>query len=588
LAHLYFRWLADKLWGNQWAGIEFAVSLHFLVALYAMYAYCRIIKVSATISVYAAIFYITIPFLLLNARSWMVFSYCAFYMAAGMACLEAWFRSRGHRYLIVSALLKTGFLYQGNVQFVFIYLAAEGCYFLVRLVTGKNDKPWNSVGLYALSASIAISAALPLLLPLNFAVQHSFNRGDGLSLHDSLLISINPVKWLLAQVFAFRKNAFFGTSSVIFHIGGGIFLVITLIVFLLNKPKSKGPWLAVLAVLLIGSILSTKANAIIHWLPPFNNMRWPIKWYFLCPFAYAATAGLVFQFLWSKKYITKSLLHGFFLLAIVSNLIIVFSPQGLEAFSSYRLPSNMGLGISPQFTKGRTLPYQIAGVEEDSSFLQTRTFNLSTLLGEYSLGGYDPIASKEAVQAACEMTYESLLPQELSTETLDRLSHWSVRYIIAENNDRTAREMARFPQLAARGRIGSELFCYENNAATPFAFFPEQGNAALPIIFSGNKIVITANHKSGLLKVSVVNQPGWMVSFDGGKFEKVEYPTNDSQLQIPVPANTQCVIIKYSPPLLKEMLYMSMCLIALQGLVWIYWARRMPFSRRGKNYESHG
>ncbi len=563
--------LADKIFDNILTTIEVNVSLHLLGALMAMYAYLRITKIPPRASIYGALFYLTCPFWLCGSKDWAVTAYSAFYIPALLACLEAWLRRGGVRYLLVSSVLKIGFIYQGNVQFLFIYQAGEMLYLACRLAQEKRQGVLHQIGSYLASNFITVVAAAPLMVPMFFAMQETAHRSEGLSIVEAISLAVEPQIWIGTLFFHFKGEEIFKSDTALFYLGGLIVFPLLLTQLCVNAGGGNRRWIAPFCLFVVALFLSTRLNVILHWIPPFDRMRWPFKWYMLCSFGYTAAATIVLQLLHRRQLLSTLAFHGFFLLAIGSNLLVVFSPRSQVAFATYHLTPAVKMNPEPRLLDGRSVAYPVKWFDTEEAMIEARTFNFPSLFGDYGFAGYDPLVTNKVNDAVLGLNHHAAFNAFLAPRYLDRLSRWSVRYFL------TIDEPKRKEELRAAGfhyliTTKTGLVIFENPMARPFAWF-DGAEQSVPVHFDVNSAKMETGGQAGHLTISLIRLPGWQYAFDGGSPRDLVSENADGQMQVEVPPNVQTVTVSYFPPLLRESLIATVLFLLLLVPFWIWFER---------------
>ncbi|PAW75896.1 MAG: hypothetical protein B9S32_17095 [Verrucomicrobia bacterium Tous-C9LFEB] len=579
-------WVASQWLGLLPAITEVTSCLHLMAGLVAMYAWLRVLKVSAVTSVYGALLYITSPFILIVSKSEVVASYCAFYFPVLLACLEMFLVSGAVRYLVLSALLKGLFIYQGNIQFYFLYQVVEMLYGTFRWTVVKRERVggWRALVSYLISNVVAGVMALPLLMPMRWAMQQARFR-TVYSAGDALAWALDAGDWLKAQFFWFEPERVFSSGSEIFYLGG--MLVLPWILWRLYRARKvirDTRWIALLMVVQVTFFLSTTGNLVLSVVPLLNYMRWPYKWYQPVVMGYAVLCALALHLLVSRRLLAARWLHLFFLLAIGSNVLVVLTPSAQKTFSEYHLTPALAREVEsgPKLTSGRTLSYVPKAVESAAQRVEQRGFNFPTLFGEQGFAGYDGMVNRATAQRVFFMIYGSaLLPAPLTLEKMASLNEWSVRYLITINHSASASALESMPGIKFAETTPSGLAVFENTAARPLAWMESDGQA-VPIRFMGNAVTVEMRGLSGHLILSLVRLPGWSFRLDDGPWLAITDETNLGQMRLTVPPQARVVTARYAPPMLWESMLSGFLLLAVLIPLWV-WIESQPEASRRKD-----
>jgi hypothetical protein len=564
--------LADKVVGNIVTTVEIDVSLHLFLALLAMYAYLRVLKLPPTTCLYGSLLYLTCPYWLCGAKDWAMLAYSAFYVPALLACLEAWLNRGGIRYLVCSLLLKIAFFYQGNPQVVFIYLAGEAIYFACRLAQEKERGVLHWIGSYVASNVATFVATLPLILPILLSMHDTAHRGGGMTLVEALSLAVEPQVWIGTFFYVFWPREVFKADSALFYLGGLILLPLLLAQLRVAGRAQKHRWLAPLLLFIAALFLSTRLNVVLHWLPPFDRMRWPFKWYLLCAFAYPAAATAVIWQLRQQRLVTPFFFHLFFLLSIGTNLLVALSPNAQVTFAPYHITPQVTATPQPHLTDGRSVCYGLKEFPSQETLADARGFNFQSLTGEYGYAGYDPLVPTKVNDAVLGLNHHAIFNAFLAPVYLARLNQWSVRYIVTLNEPRQKTELTTAGMhLITTTSTGLAIF--ENPEARPFAWFEEEPSRPASIQLRVNSATVQTDGHSGLLTISLIRIDGWSYRLDNAPYQAVARENRHGQIQIEVPPGVQTVEVRYLTPFIKTSALITLAGLPIVLLIWLWFER---------------
>lgn len=567
--------LADHLMGTLFWAIDINSLMHLYAAMIALYAYLRLVRVGAMESFYGAVLYLSMPFLIMLTKAEIIGVYSAFYYPAMLFCVEAWWQTRATRWLVAGALLKTHFIYQGNVQFFFLYMALELGYLVCRAAQKRRPNCGYYMVSYGLSNIWALIAALPLLLPMVLELSASSYRLRAGWEKEVYEHAMTFAWWWSAQFFRFQSNVIFCASSSMFFLGGVIVLPWLAGNAWLRQGRERcrnSIWVIWLLWLVVAMVLATSLNALIHWLPPFNQMRWPYKWYQIVILAYPIVCASVWHVLRSRAGMRSGWMHAFFILAIVSNLLVAFSPGGRRAFALYRLPPEVMNGVTPKLGDGRILAYNITRCSSQQAVVEMRGYNFPTLFEEYGFAGYDPIVRRNVAHVFYYLTHNCAFLGKITPRVQEHLNRWGVRYIITDTDPLNLATLQAVPGWREWRRTDSGLWVFENTLARPIVSWNEAPFQAVHYHYGANSLWIDTGRGGGELTVALIAQLGWRYQYgETGLWQDVSIDEQDRQIHLSVPKGVESVTLRFTPPLLRELWYCSLSLLVLIGLGWWGW-----------------
>jgi hypothetical protein len=96
------------------------------------------------------------------------------------------------------------------------------------------------------------------------------------------------------------------------------------------------------------------------------------------------------------------------------------------------------------------------------------------------------------------------------------------------------------------------------------AFVTSAPEAALPIQYAGNSMLIQLSGAGGIVAVSVGPTDGWRFSVDGGPWGMADY--HDDRLYIPVREKSRVLEVSYFDPRLRLGIFIFLIIIILGGI----------------------
>lgn len=539
---------ADKVIGDVMTSMQVDVSLHLFLAALATYAYLRTVNVSGRISAYGALLYITLPFWLCASKSWLALAVCAFYIPALLACLEAFLRTRSSVYLVAQCALKIAFVYHGNIQFVMIYGLGELLYLANRGLQLWPRLNGHLILSYLVSNLVMIVAALPLILPMKASLAESVTRAAAMPVLTQIINSVSPKYWFRAQLYLFDPEMVSDSSDSILFLGGCIFF---LVCFYGVRSRLSTRCQPLWHLLLTSLLLSTVANVVLRVLPYFDRIRWPFKWYILVAFCYAAMSAVFFDEVMRRRRLSPLWAHGFFILAIASNLLVALSPISQVAFGPYHITPKIAHQSLEPLSEGRHVTYGIRAVDTFQSLTEIRSFAFPTLQQEHALGGYNSLVSSKVQDATFGINFTGVLnTATITPEMREAFNQWSVRYLIGPSDprDEAIRNLEQMPGMVFLRTTPSGFRIYENLKSRPFAWAKNNPAHSLPIRFHINSTDIDVSGVSGGVVVSLIRLPGWEYRIDAQPWMAAKSETAYGQITVPVPEGARKLTLNYTPP----------------------------------------
>ncbi len=548
--------LSRTLFGNPLAAIDLLVFLHLLIGAAGMIVFFRTLEIRGRVAMAGAILYGTMPYLILFSRNWVFIAYTAAYAPWALWMVEKLRQENNHRWIAGYALLKSCFFYQGYTQYCLYLVVFEVAYAALR---------WQGVqktGLFLwrffLGNLLSLLLILPLLIPMAETVSLSAHRSRSIPWDQLLVFYNHPLHYIAAQVYTFAPELYFSAATSALHCGG------SLVLFFLGwralrqrEPLSIEMWRWIL-LWSLAFLLSTPGYALIAWIPPFQVLRWPIKWYFFVAWLHVIllTVGLVKGF--RRPFLSERVAFGILLGAITSNLIVIFLPISRAAFSSYRFDSVESLNALWGEQAGRLLP--LGSEDEDVSVPGRMAYQFPSAAGRFAFSGYDQMLSalNERLVLGINISGKYQLPLRLSDR--EHLNRWSVRYFTTRPKTEVKDAFSEWPNIR-KIYENPTLSVFENPDATPFASFATNPTEALPIHWGVNEFKVNQTEGGGKLTVTIAPIPHLYSQCDSNPPAPLE--SKGEPPVIEVPPGTREVRVFYLNPRFKPSVLIS--LVALAG-----------------------
>ena len=321
---------------------------HFFLAAVATYAFSRLLKISRTGSVLAALAFMLNGFIL-SHQQYLSHVYSYAYLPVEMFFVEfALQRKRLWPFTLAGSFLGLQFL-TGHPNIAVMSAIALGIYIPIRVVieTSKHSKLLYLLKIAVLIfiplllVSLPYSSQLKTLLPLSI-------RANGVDFQDATNSSISPYDFI-TLIF---PNFFFGSLkstwafASTWHFWGywgqiettGYVGILTVVLFIISfSKKNLKRFLPFYAILLVSVLIGLGKNTplysnIFFKIPIFNGLRAPGKFFYLIDFSLAVLAAISFDEFISIKNKVKLLVVAFFpilllTITLAANLIFRFYPN---------------------------------------------------------------------------------------------------------------------------------------------------------------------------------------------------------------------------------------------------------------------
>ncbi len=532
-------------WGDPLPIIDVLVILHFALAALGMYLLLRRLEIGRAVSVAVSFLWMSFPFLVVVARSWIFVSYTAAYLPWGLLLLERLLERPEAPRVLALAAVKALFIYQGYVQYVILATLFEGVYLGLRWAAAREARDdWRRQAFaYGLALAATGALAAPLLLPMLHAKQVSAYRTAALSFDELVSNALSLGTLVKAQFFGMDRRAVHQSTGAIFYVG----LPNLLALGALAAARRRWRFAVPAAVALLALVFSTRAYGLMHHVPLFSSFRWPFKSFLICLFFSSVALAGAYESLLSRRGAWRPI--GVLLLAaaIGANVAIVLTEPHDTPFGPNRVEQDVAslrAAAAQRFPldEGRVVSMWMSPLEPEIHRLLI--FNYATLVGAFHLGGYDPLIARENLELAVNLEYSNIFRYELTRESLDYLSSWSVRFLVIPAKPELRRFFAGFPQLRLAYR-GDGLEVWENAAALPFAYFPEPPVAPVEVTWGTSGVRLATGGRGGWLRVGIAPLAWYEWTADGREMGPVDYD-EARHVVLEVPEGTREVTIRYA------------------------------------------
>ncbi len=417
--------------------IDLLIVAHLLFGAWGIIRFLRFWGISPEICHAAALLYATTPFFILVSRSWIIATYSMAYTPWLFLFVERLLRDASKKEIAQYIFLKSIFFFQGNTHIWINLSFIEGLYFLGRWWQKNREKDlvlWRSIFTYLVVQGVHLIIILPQLAINIESVGLSSFRQNKIPLEELLSFRLIGSDALLAQFFYFMPERFSLSSNSILFFGGSFYLFYLIYHKLRHREKWATPHATIVFFLLITLLLSTSCYSLLAWLPPFNILRWPIKFMMIAPFFYAASLAFFAQEGLLKKWFPPLIL-GFAMIQMIVSCLPAFN----HPFSTQRFHEEKNGQIRWPYQGGRVLP--IASSDEFCLNSQLLTYNYGLWYQIPTLAGYDQLISEKNFRIGLKIQMTGALDVTQVEGSLSHLKTWGVRYLTGNSNDPEIRKL---------------------------------------------------------------------------------------------------------------------------------------------------
>ena len=540
--------------GDIFLTIDALAYIHLLIAGLAFFFLLREFKMSEKFSILGALLWVTLPFSVFLAKSWIATEFFAAFLPLNFLFLERLIKSHRTRDILWLSLIKALIFFQGNIQWLAVLFMLEWLFILLKFIFGyafrkkaagqkmemEKEIDGNFFRHYLVSLVFFGIFILPLFVSVFSAQAMSALRSQKLTVFEALSNSLDMPTFLRAQYFHFRQYYIFASGSQLFFIGP---IILTVILFNLKKLIRKKSVAAYCIAACFALAISTKASGIFYYLG-LGYFRWSFRYFIF----FAFFLDVVFLKIVSNFQITRrKWAYGFILVAIFLNVGVIIRMSNNSALEKFQVAQNYnkyeskGMADILNEKPGKIFTFWMR-TADPRKYYKYYSHDYATLFGQYHFGGYDALVSKINDAVSLHLNRTNTYEGALSQNVLDYLSSWGVRYFITQNNRDSLERLKGFAQLQKRLE-NQDVVLYENTAARPLVYSKADGKE---ISFSQGVNDVIASPSSADPGVAVFNfasLPGYYYSINGGKSESID-PGN-KPMEIAYPQNTDKIEIKY-------------------------------------------
>ncbi len=465
--------------------IELLIITHLLFGAWGMSRFLRFWNLSPEISNATGLLYATTPFFIIVSKSWIFVSYSMAYTPWLFLFGEQMLRDPTKKKIAIYVLLKSLFFFQGYSHIWINLSFVEGVYFFYRWCEQNKTRNlilWRSLIAYAAAQGLHIIVILPQLAINIESVQLSSFRKIEIPLEELLSFRLIGSDALLAQFLYFMPERFSLSSNSILFFGGSFYLFYLIYHKLRHREKWGTPHATIVFFLLITLLLSTSCYSFLAWTPPFNILRWPIKFMMIAPFFYAASLAF---------FAHESLFKKWFPLLILAFAMIQLSvslhPGLNHPFSTQRFYEENEAQINWPYQGGRVLP--VASSDEFCLNARHLTYNYGLWYQIPTLAGYDQLISERNLRIGLKIQMTGALDVSQLEGSLSHLKTWGVRYLTGNRNDPEIRKLDLIPDLKEI-YADQELIVWELLATSPLISSLDQPERPIPFTTTPSSLII--------------------------------------------------------------------------------------------------
>jgi hypothetical protein len=562
--------------GNIFYTIDILVLIHLTASSIGMLLLLKRFDLSPAASFLGSLMWITMPFISIASRSWVVVSYVAAYLPFNFLLLNKLIDDPKTKNALYLALLKSAFFYQGYVQYVFMTILFEVIYVLLlsasKLFISNSYKEYLKTfpRSYISSAFFFFCLIAPLLFPMFLLQQESDYRSTKVAFHDFIFNSMSWDDFINAtQFLKFRKDVIWSAGSEIFYFGFVNLLLLSPV--LVRKFRENYKILTCVLAAAIALVFSTRLYAVFYNISILNLFRWPFKCFlFFLFFGTIGVAGIVNTLVCQDRRWIKILVLLILILAVGLNCFVLWKKsESRNVFNTVHIDNPPKNYLEKYIRKkaGRIFTLWVNDVDPEELY-KYFTFSFATLFGYYHFGGYDPLISKQNLKLSLGVQHINVFNGPVSEALLSYLSSWSVKYLITKDSFYNRSQLNRFDQLKLKYR-DNNILMYENVSSLPLAYYKDNVQEALKFEFGINEINIYPNNSSAkVIVINVAPLPQFKIYINGidlGKINPGEVP-----ITISIPPNTKQLKLKYVDyPFYAGTLVFVLCGAGLVGFLVI-------------------
>jgi hypothetical protein len=459
------------------------------------------------------------------------------------------------------------FFLQGYVQWFAYSILFLSLYALFRFVARMEPTPVSRrpaiVYYLIISVLIFLILTVPLLLPMLHAVNASAARSKPFSITQALDYRVHMDDLIRAQFCLFRPNLVFGLSSAILYCPALLFFPVMILRFFSAGAAIRRRLFPLLILSVLALLFSSRWHLFLTMMPVMEKFRWPFKVFLLADFFLLASLVWSVAF-WAGR---RSNLLASACLAFVlfANLAVSLSCHDGNFFSKTTLPTShnpLPPGMNPDL--GRVIA--IDNLLPEALSYRFYTHGHATFFDVPSLGGYDPLVSRNRLRFALGLDFPNVFYGAITPEVREQLDERAVRYWIVDPRSPQLQEVEALGGLQLLA-LEPDRVVFEDTQAWPLVYSATDPATPRALTYSGNSILIPLNHAISPLEISVGPTDGWWYRVDRGPWHRPVY--ENDRLQINFHPSNRLLEISYFDSRFREGLCWSGCLLLFLGVLLI-------------------
>jgi hypothetical protein len=548
------KWVSHDL---RWT-IDWIAAVHLTLGLLGFYFWLRQGGVSPGLAALGGLAWVLNPFILIVASSWIIVTFLAAWLPWLFWSLDRlWTRPCLLSAFFLGTVAALFFL-QGYVQWVAYSILFLGLYALFRFVA-RTDAHRPAIAFHLLvSALIFLILAAPLLLPMLHAVDASAARSKPFSMTQALDYRVLKGDLLRAQFCLFRPNLVFGISTAILYCPALLLTPLMLLRFLYAGAEIRRRLFPLLVLAFLALLFASRWHVLLTMMPVLDKFRWPFKVFIFADFF--LLASLVWSISsWSRNRVAPAGLA----VVLLAGLAVSVSCHDENTFSKTTLPTSdnpLPPGMDPRL--GRVIA--IDNLLPEAASYRFFTHAHGTFFGVPSLGGYDPLVSRERLNFALGLDFPNVFDGPVTQAVRRKLDARAVRYWIVDPRSPQLNEIERLDGFRLRASEPDRLVI-EDTRASPIVYSATDPATPCAFTYSGNSILIPLSRTASPLEISVGPTDGWWYRIDHGPWLR---PVDENdRLKIGFLPSGRLLEISYFDSRFRNGLRLSAYLLLFLGLL---------------------
>ena len=491
-------WFAQHVVGTPYATLEVFAFFHLLLSYPVFYWLVRREGCRPAIAMMAATSCMISGYALIFSRSWFQFSPVILWTALMLACVQSFARGdRGWKWIIAYGAVIGVAFHAGHIQmWIYSVMLAD---FAILLLLWSGTAPWREASKVISAHFLGLALAAPLLVPMLQTLGHVLRRHpDSRGIAEGLVglfvpASVHPVPHPSGWQNSLPDPRVLGEM----YYSGTLFIVLCAILLIslatsrwTRRTLRSNVWF-ICALLSLWFALGDRGllwTATMH-LPGFSGFRFPFKFLAYLVVFTSMAGALVLERLMRRLrtgFRTEFVL-GAVLIAVLAYHVTLSSgsfytygfkpyPQPDPVLAARLIPHD-NVSYQKVFPFRGLIPdrfEQNAFASHDPRLLDTYANQFPTLLGAFSIEGYNPLVSESPVIQRVRV--------RLQEDPQRTLFEYGVGYTLQYNSieERPPYPVRSFPGAHPVYRT-RQLLLQQLPTPRPMAFAAEDPDRALPV-----------------------------------------------------------------------------------------------------------